>query len=174
MDSNKLIKTSRSMPSPEYILDRTRICPNCGREHWVNNRARNFCSKKCYDNYYNDHLRNKIETRGQFEFGGKTFELGPESYSIEDKSNDETGQTTQRSKNLLILRSLLVDPNDGTIHRMEDLELSGYSFNVYDSRVPFENQVTGKNCFYTIIGEYKICAITYSTISISINKNKTS
>ena len=171
MFNNNLMRNNQTAPSLEYILDRTRICPNCGREHYVNNRARLFCTKKCYDNYYNDYLRTKSTTYGHFNIGGKIIDLSPEQYSVENRSLEESEKNTQRAKNLRILNSLIVDPNEGTLHKMEDLELVGYSFNVYDSRMHFENEITGKNSHYLKIDCFEIFLFSATQVLIFNTNN---
>ena len=142
----------------DYVYDRIRQCPNCGVLHYVRNRARNFCNKRCYDEYYNSYLRNqqKIEDTIEVKYVVAPMESPVQPNQATSANKEIVEMPFQRVKNIQILDSLTIEAITGSSVNIEDLWNLGYDFTVFDEKLYYQKTSAALESYGITIGNFCI------------------
>lgn len=132
--------------SPYY-----RICPACSKPHMVKNKGRDYCSNKCYQDFYNSTQR--------------IIKKQEPSKSQEEFNKDVTKEMLASNKN--ILDSLPIE-SEGTHYKIQELLATGFIFCAYTYRYPFNQQL---NILCTEYGEYETFLVKPDVILIHKKNN---
>lgn len=165
------------------LSDRYRVCPNCSKPHMVRNKGRDFCSDRCADQHYNTRRRlmkqvqqtvdpevalalepNKEFAPEQRAEIGQAPELAKEIFTRQNVPPVESNASYDR--NIEILNSLPVDPENGTVLHVADLTSRGFVFDYYSGRGVLHNIDPTLNCHFMQYGLYRIYRIDFSIILI--------
>ncbi|MFZ7116394.1 MAG: hypothetical protein ACO1G9_13520 [Bacteroidota bacterium] len=134
MEDKKSNKDSNNLKldanSPYY-----RICPACSRPHMVKNKGRDYCSNKCYQDFYN--ATHRVVKK-------QHIQLMQEEYN-KDATEDHL------ESNKKILDSLMLEP-EGTLYQIQEFQEAGFHFLAYTYRYPFNAHLNIQCVEY---GEYQ-------------------
>lgn len=145
MDDKKFSKDSRQIKldpdSPNY-----RVCPACKKPHMVYNKGRDYCSNKCYQDFYN--ATHRVVKKQQ-------THLMQQEYN-----KDATKELLEANKK--ILDSLMLKP-EGNHYQIQELQKFGFNFCAYSYRFPFNSHLNIQCVEY---GEYQTFLIKPDVILI--------
>ena len=117
--------------SPYY-----RICPLCRKPHMVHNKGRDYCSDKCYHDFYNQTRKlKKISTQ----YGQQFSETQKQLNNYQEHPKKELAPDAFE-KNQNILSALRLDEN-GTLYKIQELENAGFEFYAYSYRYPLNTDL---------------------------------
>ncbi|MBL0031605.1 MAG: hypothetical protein IPP27_05255 [Bacteroidetes bacterium] len=131
--------------SPYY-----RICPACSKPHMVKNKGREYCSDKCYQDFYN--ATQRIIKR-------------PGISNIQEEFNIEATEEMLIC-NKKLLDSLTIEP-DGSQYKIHVLLEAGFNFSAYTYRYPLNKQL---NILSTEYGDYETFLVKPDVILIHKKK----
>jgi len=154
------------------LKNRLRVCPNpeCRKQHWVHNRGRDFCSKKCYDNWYNRNRKYINEYEKDAENGNVIMLQDSEKQGIVCTTTIPDGQK-KYDVSLLMLDGLTIDPVIGTLFKLDDLIKAGLDPSACLARVKLYNIEEKYNAHFLQFGSYELYYMDYNSILIYKNKN---
>lgn len=127
--------------SPYY-----RICPACSKPHMVKNKGRDYCSDKCYQDFYN--ATHRVVKKQQ-------------TLPVQEEYNKDATKDLLES-NKKILDFLMLEPN-GTLYHIQELLEVGFNFLAYTYRFPFNSQLNIQCVEY---GEYETFLVKPDVILI--------
>lgn len=153
------------MKQPNLTLDPNspfyRICPSCDSPHMVHNKGRDYCSDKCYQDFYNATRRIKRVAPMYAPPHVESINASDISFrEIQYKSIDPIALR----KNIRILESLALHPN-GTKYRVHSLEQAGFDFNAHSYRYPISSE---RNIYCIEYGKFETLLVEPDTILIHI------
>lgn len=128
--------------SPYY-----RICPHCKKPHMVHNKGRDYCSDKCYQDFYNLTRKFKKPSSSYPPILNET-EKQLRNYQEDPKKEIPLNALETNQK---ILESLLID-KDGTAYKITELESAGFEFFAYTFRYPLNSD---QNIYCLEYGKYE-------------------
>lgn len=128
--------------SPYY-----RICPHCKKPHMVHNKGRDYCSAKCYQDFYNLTRKFKKPSSPYPPIINET-EKQLRNYQEDPKKEIplDAHETNQK-----ILSSLAID-KDGTPFKINELASAGFQFFAYNFRYPLN---IDQNIYCLEYGQYE-------------------
>ncbi len=152
----------------DYLYNRIRECPNCGVCHYARNRARNFCSKRCYDEYYNNFIRNQSASNVLSNGGLIENPVVTHAQPVnENATSPLIGTNERRDRNIRILDSLSIDTENGSAYCIEDLWTKQYDFNVFDKKLYFQTTSAADESNGITIENYQIFRINENRVLIT-------
>jgi hypothetical protein len=164
MKTTKLINGSSKRM---YLLDKTseyyRECPQCFAEFMAHHMSQKFCSDKCGDDFNNAKKR-----LAHLALDNDKSQIAQDSKATLPSQIDQT----PLQKNLRVLRSLYIDPINGSYFHLEDLDEKGFDFTAIAGKGKLHNIPTEYNCHFVQIGEYRIFRVEFSTVLIVKTNNK--
>ena len=155
--------------------NRYRVCPYCGEAHMVKHLGRDYCSKKCADNYHNEKKRllkqaeSLIQEEAEIENQMKVEIPAQETPAIEEKAInaiDPVQWTNKMKKNIWILDAIAIDKKKGSYFYVEELLNRGFNFAIYSYRAKLHNIDPKEGCHFLILGDFKIYSIDYGKVLI--------
>ena len=173
----------------EYIIpldptsDRYRICPHpeCGKEHMVKHRSRQYCCDEHADDHYNI-IRRLKEKEGNSTTNNlipaqPVLPADPNYNSAVNENLAEKNEITAPAeigssvknayiKNIKILDTLEIHPEKGTVFFIEDLWSLGLDFTIFSGLGLLHNIATSYNCRFMQMGFYRIYRVEYSHVLI--------
>lgn len=161
--------SQRSVYKLDRKSDRFRICPQCGLEHMVIHRGRDFCSDKCCDDYNNGIKR--LQRHAQIT-EPEIEEISALEEQIECESSGQeltltpTELSTDIEGNLAILGELTLDTKKGSHFYLQDLLEKGFNFPAYSDRVKLHNIDPEHQSHYLMFGKYRIYSIDNGKVLI--------
>jgi hypothetical protein len=151
----------KRMNPADKEADRYRICPNpkCSKQHYVEHRGKDYCSKKCADAHYNQKRRLDKHAEALIEDDSKKTELLTYSSPTLDSSITNIspfGWQKILDGNVSILDLMPIDEEKGAEYPTKYLEDKGYRFDIYSKREPLYNIPKKMEAYYAIIGKYRM------------------
>lgn len=134
-----------------------RICPSCHSPHMVHNRGRDYCSDKCYQDFYNATRRIK---RIAPLYAPPRLDNYPSFREVKDNVIDFSAL----AKNISILKSLSLESGE-TKAKLNDLEDAGFRFKAYSYRYPISIE---RNIYCVEYGNFQTLLLEADTILIHI------
>ena len=110
-----------------------RICPRCGKAHMVNNRGRDYCSEKCYQDHYNN-FRKKLRDFKLFDT--ESMENKSQSTYTPPKPNKDM---EAQNRNIQIFKELL-DNGSKAYLSIYELDRIGFDFFAFSYHYPLDEK----------------------------------
>jgi hypothetical protein len=108
-----------------------RICPGCGKAHMVKNRGRDYCSDKCYQDYYNQFKRKIRSLKLDEDVENKI----PENQKYQPPIRNENPKLL--NQNIQILEKILSGESEKDVDLFE-LEAKGFNFFAFSFHYPID------------------------------------
>lgn len=144
METIKIKYRPKSVYKLNPLSDRFRVCPQCGEQHMVTHRSRDFCSDKCCDDYNNQKKRLAKQAEilvPQLEIlipenCQPTIQVSHPPINGNEANTDSTvkQEKTDLERNFEILNLLTIDTVEGTHFYIEDLVTKGFNFYAYSEK----------------------------------------
>ncbi len=143
--------------SPYY-----RICPHCRNPHMVHNKGRDYCSEKCYQDFYN--LTRKLKKAAN-QYGRAATEIHKQLNKYQEHPKKELPDDASE-RNQQILSALLLD-EDGSHYKIQELSNAGFEFFAYTYRYPLNAEL---NIYGLEYGPYVAFLVEPDTLLIHYKK----
>lgn len=139
-----------------------RICPHCRMPHMVHNKSRDYCSDKCYDDFYNQIRKHK---KIASQYGQPHTEMQQQLNHCKEYPKENL-MFNGYENNLKILASLSIDEG-GTRYKVQELHNRGFEFNAYSHRYQIKSDL---NIYGIEYGPYVIFLDQPDTLLIHLKK----
>lgn len=139
-----------------------RICPHCRKPHMVHNKSRDYCSDKCYNDFYSQ-IRKHMKIADYY---SKPHSEMQQQLNHKEEYPKEDLVFNAYENNLKILASLSID-EEGTRYNVQELNNAGFEFNAYSYRYQINSDL---NIYGIEYGPYVIFLDQPDTLLIHLKK----
>ena len=161
VNANVRIMMNKTNPQPDPTSPYYRICPSCHTGHMVRNKSRDYCSDKCYQDFYNQTRRIK---RVALMYAPPYVDTNPIQTETYREAQHKSIDPNFLQKNIGILEQLSIE-GDGTKFKVHNLAEAGFEFSAHSYRYPISIE---RNIYCIEYGQFETLLVEPDTILIHI------